>query len=82
MQPSWGASHTPNWHQRENRLNTVFHLPCALGNSRHCAPLRNIHSTALRKARHYSYPQKLLGLPQGLANTKPCGSWNLPTWQN
>lgn len=27
MQPWWSASQTPNRHQRENRLNTVFHLP-------------------------------------------------------
>ena len=46
------CSHTPWSHQRAKRLYTLFHLPYALGNSRHCAPLRLTHSTPSTKRRH------------------------------
>jgi hypothetical protein len=49
--------HTPRSDQRSNRLNTLFHSPYFLGNSRHWALLRATHSTPSTNRLHS------LGLP-------------------
>jgi len=46
------CSQMPRSHHRENRLYTVFQCPYSAGSNRHCAPLRNIHSTPSIKRRH------------------------------